>query len=215
MGTPSSRRRGGAKGRPPSQQRHGCDSAAVGARRPTLPLFACERFPALAMMTVMNEPDTTAQERSSLTPPRALVACAAGLGILLLLAGGVVLVIPNAVHVDVPTFGSDIFFDCGGALYPGSRPAEEPGISAWADLNRTMLRCGLVLTLVGAVTALTALWLLRRRAEWPARELPHLPRSARCRADARILLGTPHGAVCRIAACDPSTIWWARLRRSM
>jgi hypothetical protein len=37
MGTPSSRRRGGAKGKPPAQQRHGFDSAAVGARRPTLP----------------------------------------------------------------------------------------------------------------------------------------------------------------------------------
>lgn len=52
--------------------------------------------------------------------------------------GLVLLIIPNSVHLDVANVGSDIFFDCGGALYPGSRPAEEPGISACSDLNTSM-----------------------------------------------------------------------------
>lgn len=79
-----------------------------------------------------------------------------------MLIGLVLLVIPNSVHLDVPNVGSDIFFNCGGALYPGSRPAEEPGISACSDLNSSMLRWGLLVTIAGAVIALLAFWRRRR-----------------------------------------------------
>jgi hypothetical protein len=90
----------------------------------------------------------------------ALIACLAG--VVLMLVGGVVLIIPNYAHVDVPDVGRDIFFDCGGALYPGSRPAEEPGISACAEINGSTLRWGLMLTIGGAATTLLALRRLRR-----------------------------------------------------
>ena len=76
--------------------------------------------------------------------------------------GLVILLIPNSAHVDVPNVGSDIFFDCGGALYPGTRPAEEPGISACSDINGSMLRWGLLLTIGGAATSLVAFWRLRQ-----------------------------------------------------
>ena len=99
--------------------------------------------------------------------PSVLAACLAAVGIALLLVGGVVLIVPNSAHVDVPNVGTGIFFDCGGALYPGSRPAEEPGITACAEINDSMLRSGLLLTIGGAATTLAGIsvyWLLRRRA---------------------------------------------------
>ena len=79
-----------------------------------------------------------------------------------MLVGGSLLVIPNSAHVEVPNVGTDIFFDCGGALYPGSRPAEEPGVSACTDINGSMLRWGLILAIGGAAMTLVALWRLRR-----------------------------------------------------
>ena len=72
------------------------------------------------------------------------------------MVGVVILIIPNSAHLDVPNTGTDIFFDCGGALYPGSRPPEEPGISACADINGSMFRSGLLLTIGGAATSLVA-----------------------------------------------------------
>jgi hypothetical protein len=92
--------------------------------------------------------------------PTALIACLAGLGLMLI--GVAILILPNSTHLDVPNVGSDIFFDCGGAVYPGSRPAEEPGISACADINGSMLRWGLLLIIGGAVTSLAAFWRARR-----------------------------------------------------
>ena len=83
-------------------------------------------------------------------------------GLALLLVGLMFLIIPTSAHVDVPNVGSDIFFDCGGALYPGSRPAEEPGVSACSDVNDSMLRWGLLLTVGGAATSLVAHLRLRR-----------------------------------------------------
>lgn len=108
-------------------------------------------------------PNTTqapAQKPFSRSRQTALIACLAGLG--LLLVGVVILIMPNSTHLGVPNVGSDIFFDCGGALYPGSRPAEEPGISACSDINGSMLRWGLLLTIGGAATSLVAFWRIRR-----------------------------------------------------
>jgi hypothetical protein len=84
-----------------------------------------------------------------------------------MLVGVVILIIPNSAHLDVPNVGRDIFFDCGGALYPGSRPAEEPGISACSDINRSMLRWGLLLISGGAAMSLVAFWRLRRERHQP------------------------------------------------
>ena len=78
------------------------------------------------------------------------------------MVGVVMLIIPNSAHLDVPNTGTDIFFDCGGALYPGSRPPEEPGISACSDINGSMLRWGLLLTIGGAAMSLVALRRIRR-----------------------------------------------------
>lgn len=90
----------------------------------------------------------------------ALIACLIGVG--LMLVGVAILIVPNSAHLDVPNVGRDIFFDCGGALYPGSRPAEEPGISACSDINRSMLRWGLLFVGGGAAMSLAAFWRLRR-----------------------------------------------------
>ena len=81
------------------------------------------------------------------------------------MVGVVILIIPNSAHLDVPNTGTDSFFDCGGALYPGSRPPEEPGISACADINGSMFRSGLLLTIGGAATSLVAFWRIRRELE--------------------------------------------------
>lgn len=103
--------------------------------------------------------------RKPSTKPRlwALIGFLVGVG--LMLVGVVILIIPNSAHLDVPNVGSDIFFDCGGALYPGSRPAEEPGISACSEINGSMLRWGLLLITGGAATSLVAFWRLRRERD--------------------------------------------------
>lgn len=106
---------------------------------------------------------TPARQPSTKPHLRALIGCVVGVG--LMLAGVVVLIIPNSEHLDVANVGSDIFFDCGGALYPGSRPAEEPGISACSDINGSMLRWGLLLIIAGAVASLVAFWGLRRERD--------------------------------------------------
>jgi hypothetical protein len=79
----------------------------------------------------------------------------------LLLVGVVILIIPNSAHLHGPNVGSDIFFDGGGALYPGS-PAEEPGVSACSDINGSMLRWGLLLIIGGAAMSLVAFGRIRR-----------------------------------------------------
>jgi len=76
--------------------------------------------------------------------------------------GVVILIVPNSAHLDGPNVGSDIFFDCGGALYPGSRPAEAPGVSACPDINGSMLRWGLLLIIGGAAMSLVAFRRIRR-----------------------------------------------------
>jgi hypothetical protein len=86
-----------------------------------------------------------------------------GVGVTLLLLGVVLLVVPNATHQDMPNVGEDVFFDCGGALYPGAKPAEEPGITACRDINDSMMRWGFAFIAGGASAALGGL-LLRRRA---------------------------------------------------
>jgi hypothetical protein len=88
----------------------------------------------------------------------------------MVVVGAVVLVIPNSAHVDVPNVGSGIFFDCGGALYPGGRPAEMPGIRACSDVNGVMLRWGLLLTIGGAATSLAAFWRVRQGQNRPLRD---------------------------------------------
>ena len=94
----------------------------------------------------------------------AITACLAGSGVVLVLVGVALLVVPNAAHVDVPNVGRDIFFDCGGAVYPGSRPAEEPGATVCADINRTMRGRGLALTCLGVLTTVIAARRFRRGA---------------------------------------------------
>ena len=64
----------------------------------------------------MEDQRTAAQASSSRPAQMALIACLAG--ILLMLVGGVVLIIPNYAHVDVPNGGREIFFDCGGRFVP-------------------------------------------------------------------------------------------------
>lgn len=110
------------------------------------------------MPTQSQNPVREASSRPRQTAP---IVFLAGLG--LTIVGVVILIIPNSVHLDVPNVGSDIFFDCGGALYPSSRPAEEPGVSACSDLNDSMLRWGLVLTVGGVATSLAVFWRPRRR----------------------------------------------------
>ena len=44
---------------------------------------------------------------------------------------------PNSVHVDAE-YSEDVFFDCGLTLFPGTRPYEEPGISACRDYTEGM-----------------------------------------------------------------------------
>lgn len=106
---------------------------------------------------------TPTRQASTKPRQRALIGCLAGVG--LMLVGVVVLIIPNSAHLHVANVGSDIFFDCGGALYPGSRPAEEPGISACSDINGSMLRWGLLSIIGGVATSLVAFWRLRRERD--------------------------------------------------
>ena len=74
----------------------------------------------------------------------------------MLLVGCALLLLPNATHQDMPHVGDDIFFDCGGAVYPGARPAEEPGITACREINDAMLRWGLSFLAGGAALALAS-----------------------------------------------------------
>jgi hypothetical protein len=85
-----------------------------------------------------------------------------GVGVTLLLLGLVLLVLPTSTHQDVPDVGEDIFFDCGGGLYPGARPAEEPGVSACRDVNDSMVRWGLGFVAGGTGMAFGGVLLHRR-----------------------------------------------------
>ena len=113
---------------------------------------------------------TTAQHpaRRVSGQPRRSMFLARLAGLALVLCGLAFLFIPTSAHVDVPNVGNDVFFDCGGALYPGTRPAEEPGISACSDVNNSMLRWGLLLTVGGVATSLVAHLRIRRELSRPA-----------------------------------------------
>ena len=76
---------------------------------------------------------------------------------------------PTHVYVDTNN-SQDIFFSCGGALYPGAEPHEEPGISACEDTNDTRLRAGLLVHGSGALSAVLGAILMsfpRHRAADP------------------------------------------------
>lgn len=116
------------------------------------------RVQRFAMPTVLRK-----ARRASPTDRDGAALWLVGVGATMLLLGAVLLVLPTSTHQDVANVGEDIFFDCGGALYPGARPPEEPGLAACREVNDAMLRWGLVLLVCGAGMA-TGGRLLRQRA---------------------------------------------------
>jgi hypothetical protein len=124
-----------------------------------------------------NGAASNTEPRDTLNPPSAgrfrglfgLLLCIVG-GVILV-AGAITLILPNSVHLDVGGVGTDIFFDCGGALYPGTRPSEEPGLTACATRNETMSEMGTSLLAGGAVTLLLGVARLRHSLSHARRPL--------------------------------------------
>src|SRR5262245_23586084 len=72
-----------------------------------------------------------------------------------LLLSGLLLLLPNSVHVDTDYGAEDVFFGCGTALFPTVEPREEPGIAECAQTTKQMRRAAGVSAGLGILSLAT------------------------------------------------------------